>query len=79
MIEAALILALIGLLVVQQVMHSRNEQKLLDKLMSRNYHEYQVSKQVSEPKAPHSEISRITLDDGQLDELNRLTSGVGPL
>lgn len=79
MIEAVVILALVCLLLLQQAMHSRNEQKLLDKLMSRNYHEYQVSKQVSERPAPISELERITIDDGQLDELNRLTSGVGPL
>jgi len=79
MVEAGLIMLLATLLIVQNILHARETQKLLDKLMSRNYHEYQVSKQLSEPKAPQSDIVRVPIDDGSLEELNRLTGGVGPL
>lgn len=79
MVEGVVIVVLAMLVLIQHWVYAKQTQKLLDKLMSRNYHEYQVSKQLSEPKAPQSESLRIPIDDGTLDELNRLTGGVGPL
>ena len=59
MIELLVILSLIGLNVFQHVYWSRQNQKLVDKLMSRNYHEYvqaqpqpSALKMVAEPEDP---------------------------
>lgn len=45
MIEIVAITALVGLNVFQLVYWSRQVQKLVDKVMSRDYHTYQISKQ----------------------------------
>ena len=68
--EAALIM-LVSLLIWQQYFWMRHTQKLVDKLMSRSYFDYETSKQkLSQKKSP------VVLDEGPPEDFSVL-EGVG--
>jgi hypothetical protein len=69
----AIALLLIGLLIYQQWFWSRQNQKLIDKLMSRNYGEYvQATKEPELPK-------RGNIVPEPLEDLNTLTGFGSPV
>jgi hypothetical protein len=69
-IEAYIIFLLAGLNVFQHVFWARQTQKLMDKLMCRNYFEYKQANQAFKPEKPRH------VEPDPEEDLNEL-SGVG--
>ncbi len=59
-------IALLGLLLMQQVYYMRQVQKLIDKLMSRSYHEFvgatkpQAKREIKLPTEPAEDLGVLT-------------------
>jgi hypothetical protein len=78
MIETALIGILVCALVIQTMVHHFITQKLLNKLMSRNYYEYATTKKISKEKQKSEKPMSVQLplnnsgfnEMGVLDELH---------
>jgi len=71
-----IILVLFAVLVFQQIYWSRQTQKLLDKLMSRDFHTYALSQKELVRKDGPKEIRIDDIDD---QDLNVLRDVQGPL
>lgn len=56
-------LALIGIIVFQQVYYMRQVQKLVDKLMSRSFHEYKVAETVKPRETVKKEVPQEFVPD----------------
>jgi hypothetical protein len=65
-------ITLLGLLVYQQVYYSRQIHKLIDKLMSRNYHEYKQAERPPEPFKVKLAPEETPEDMGALMDFNPL-------
>lgn len=68
-------LVLLSLNVFQFIFWSRQTHRLIDKLMSRNYAEYQASNVVL-PQSSNKEMLSQDLSDPVLDDLNRQFTGM---
>lgn len=69
------ILILAAILVWREHFHAKTQAELLNKLMSRNYHEYQVSQKVGKPEQTFPAQIRVEEDEIDLSILNSM----GPL
>lgn len=59
---------LLAFIIVREAMHQFTTQKLVNKLMSRNYHEYEAGKEVYKPKIKLSKQSEVPEDLGVLGD-----------
>lgn len=70
-----MIQTLFAVILIQQVWHHYTIQKLINKLMSRNYHEYQLAENVN--KSLNSENKFISSADGDIPEDLGVLQGFG--
>lgn len=65
-----IVFALVTLLVWRELFHAKIQSDLLNKLMSRNYHEYQVAQSVGQPKP---EFQAPMIDENDIEDLSPLS------
>ncbi len=73
--EHFVIAALLVSTAVREYFFWRETQKLLDKLMSRNYHDYQYTQQMK-PEAPASSELKVPVEDVQEVEVGHILAGI---
>jgi hypothetical protein len=79
MVEPVIIVALLGLNVFQLIYWSRQVHKLIDKLMSRNYADYQAWANKPEVALPAPQVPlqfSVENDDEDLQRLNGIMAGI---
>lgn len=59
---------LLAFIIVREAMHQFTTQKLVNKLMSRNYHEYEAGKEVYKPKIKLPRQDELAEDLGVLGD-----------